>query len=111
MHFREGFEGSIVGVILVQRDRTQSPAGGAEEFRERVDAHCILRALCKQRDEVVGKGPINIVGDNQKVWTLCDRCGQLAQDGVRQFRRWWIAWVDEAKYLDVRVQQFVDLRI
>ena len=75
-------------------------------FEKGIDAQRVVGALGKQRDKIVGKSAIDIVGHDDEVTALgVDEFRQLVKARIGQFVGWRIARIDQAENLDGRVFQ------
>ena len=102
----------IEHVVFMECDHPQTPSGGPEIFRERVQQNGILRAQGKQRDEVVGKGGVDIIGQDDQVPPMRgDDLVNLVEAGLVDLDGRGIAGIDEKKYLDLGVKELVELAV
>ncbi|MCY1509815.1 hypothetical protein D9M68_441710 [compost metagenome] len=101
----------VEDVIAVRGDHAQAPAGRAEILGERIHQDGVPRTHREQRDKVVGKGAVDIVGQDDQVRALFDDRGQVFQALVAHAHRGRVARVDQEEGLDLGVAQLVQFLV
>src|SRR4029079_17842919 len=101
----------IEDVVLVDRDRSEPPAGAAEVLAVRIDANRVLRELSHQRTKAWDERTIDVVREQDEVGPLLehgpyflDRLGRK-RDGKR------IPRINNEEGLDFRIEELLDLFI
>src|SRR5438094_10520880 len=99
----------VEDVVLVYRDRSESPSGAAEVLTVGVDADRILRELSHQRTEARDERAVDVVCEQ-------DEIGPLLEDRPDFLNRVWrqrdgerIARINNEERLDLRVEELFDL--
>ncbi|OWG18384.1 hypothetical protein KDK82_1863 [Delftia sp. K82] len=99
-------------VVLVRRDHPQAPARGPEILGERIHQQRVLGADREQRLEFIGKGAVDIVGEDQQVGPLLGHDGAHAvQAALVHLHGRRVAGVHAEEDLDVRVLELVQLGV
>ncbi len=105
-------QGLVEDAVLVRAYHPQAPAGGTEVLGEGIHQQGVARAGGEQRTEVVGKGAVDIVGEDEEVRTrLGDEAGDSGQAAVVHLHRRRIAGIDAEEDLDRRIAQLVEFAV
>ena len=107
---RQGCDGVVQHVVLVEADHAETPTRGAEELGPRVDQDRVPRGDRGQRSEVVHERPVDVVTQQDQVRAVVgDQVGQsFERFGVDRPRR-RVGRVHDEERLDRRVSELVDL--
>ena len=105
-------EHSVQNVAFTQGDYAQAPTGGPEVFGPGINADGVIRYRGEKRDEALGEGAIDIVGQDDQVRTFgFDDLSDPVDGRILDFDRGRVAGVGDKEGLDLGVQQFVDLAV
>src|SRR6478736_7810162 len=93
-------------------DYPKPPPRRAKILRIGIHQYRILRALCKERMEVIGKSAVYIIGQDNQIRTifLHDIRNTLQATVVKLYGK-RVAWVNAEENLDRRIFELVDFII
>src|SRR5881275_2270956 len=101
----------VEDVVLVDRDRSESPPGAAEVLAVRIDADRVLRELSHQRTETRDECAIDVVGQQDQIGPLLEHLPDFLNRLWRKRDSEWIARIDDEERLDLRVEKLFELFI